>query len=102
MEITYHVNIALILILNLNLNGERLNELILAIIYNGVCACYLACESQIIRMKSVMVSAWTCDSLSWFQSTIVLHRKTMNSLIVQCGFNVVRNLRIHGSGNVQD
>ena len=37
----------------------------------GVCACYWVFEPQIRRLKSVMVSAWTCDSLSWFQSTIV-------------------------------
>ena len=45
LEITYHVNIALILtsnndILNPNLNGVRRNEPILAIVFNGICACY--------------------------------------------------------------
>ena len=36
-----------------------------------MCACYGVLEPQFRRLKSVMVSAWTCDSLSWFQSTIV-------------------------------
>ena len=47
----------------------------------GVCACYWVFEPQIRRLKSVMVSTWTCDSLSWFQSTIVICFYKKNELI---------------------
>ena len=32
-------------------------------------------ELQVRRLKSVMVSAWTCDSFSWFRSDIVFFTK---------------------------
>ena len=66
---------------DLNLNGKRRKESILAIIYDGgVRACYWVFEPQIRRLKSVMVSAWTCNSLSWFQSTIVFTKKIILTL----------------------
>ena len=41
-------------------------------IWWGVCACYWVFVPHVRRLKSVMVSVWTCDSLSLFQSAIVL------------------------------
>ena len=60
-------------------------------------------EPQIRQLKSVRISAWTCDSLSWFQSTVVFTNNefsncsvwavgTMKHLVLL----VVRNWRILG------
>ena len=38
-------------------------------------------EPQVRRLKSVMVSAWTCDSFSWFQSAIFFFFFTKNEFL---------------------
>ena len=47
------------------------SQYLLNYIRRGVYTCYWVFEPQISRLKLVMISAWTCDSLSWFQSTVV-------------------------------
>ena len=42
-------------------------------------------EPQIRRLKSVTVSAWTCDSLSWFHSTIVFTK----NVFLNCSVSAV-------------
>ena len=66
-------------------------------------------EPQIRRLKSVMVSSWNCDSLSWFQSTIGFTKK--KRIILNCSVWAVgtikhlvllvvgQHLRIHGLGS---
>ena len=65
-------------------------------------------EPQVRRLKSVMVSAWTCDSFSWFQSAIVFTKNEfLNCSVWAVGtikhlvlLVVGQNLRIHGRGSV--
>ena len=41
---------------------------------------------QVRRLKSVMVSAWACDSFSWFQSAIVFTKNEFLNCSV-CGYS---------------
>ena len=92
--------------LNLNLNGNVVrSQYWLLYTTRGVCACYWVFEPQIRRLKSVMVSAWTCDSWSWFHSTIVFNKNEfLNCSVWAVGTRkhlvllvIVNKLRIHGA-----
>ena len=56
-----------------------------------MCACYWMFEPQIRWLKSVMVSAWTCNSFSWFQSAIVF---TKNEFLNYCSVWAVGTIKL--------